>query len=123
MIKSIVIVGIGSFFGGALRYYLSTLIKGCCTHGFPWGTLTVNALGCLIFGMLFALFHKSGATYSPWCLLLTTGVCGGLLCRGKHHTGAGARSVGVLGGELNDTNMNRIKRLKEYRYSYDTISM
>ena len=77
MIKSIVIVGIGSFFGGALRYYLSTLIKGCCTHGFPWGTLTVNALGCLIFGMLFALFHKSGTTYSPWCLLLTTGVCGG----------------------------------------------
>lgn len=77
MIKPIAIVGIGSFFGGVLRFYLSTLIKECCNHGFPWATLTVNALGCLAFGILFALFHKSGATYSPWCLLLTTGVCGG----------------------------------------------
>ena len=39
------IVGIGSFFGGMLRYYLSTIIKGVCHQGFPWGTLAVNLLG------------------------------------------------------------------------------
>lgn len=77
MIKSLFIVGIGSFFGGALRYYLSTLVRNCCSQGFPWGTLTVNLLGCFIFGVLFAVFHKLGTMHSSWCLLLTTGLCGG----------------------------------------------
>ena len=77
MIKSILIVGIGSFIGGALRYTLSTLMKNACGAGFPWGTLTVNLLGCLVFGILFALFGKYSSTSHPWCLLLTTGLCGG----------------------------------------------
>ena len=77
MIKSLFIVGIGSFFGGALRYYISTLMKGCFSQGFPWGTLTVNLFGCFTFGILFALFHRWGTTNSSWCLLLTTGLCGG----------------------------------------------
>ena len=77
MFKSILIVGMGSFLGGALRYYISTLIKGCCSQGFPWSTLTVNLVGCFLFGVLFALFHRMGLSNSSWCLLLTTGVCGG----------------------------------------------
>ena len=77
MMKSLFIVGVGSFFGGALRYWLSTVVKSCCGQGFPWGTLTVNLLGCLTFGVLFALFQRNGAVSSSWCLLLTTGVCGG----------------------------------------------
>ena len=77
MIRSMFVVGVGSFIGGALRYYLSTLIKGCCNGSFPWGTLTVNLVGCLIFGVLFALFQRWDAGHSGWCLLLTTGLCGG----------------------------------------------
>ena len=37
----------------------------------------VNLLGCFVFGVLFALFSKAGSGHSSWCLLLTTGVCGG----------------------------------------------
>lgn len=77
MIRSLFIVGIGSFFGGALRYYISILMRSYCNQGFPWGTLAVNLLGCFVFGVLFAIFHKSGTTHSTWCLLLTTGLCGG----------------------------------------------
>ena len=77
MIKSMLLVGIGSFFGGSLRYFISTMMKNVCGQGFPWGTLTVNLLGCLVFGLLFALFSKYGTTSSPWYLLLTTGICGG----------------------------------------------
>ena len=77
MIKSMLIVGIGSFLGGAFRYYLSMTMKNICGQGFPWGTLAVNLLGCLVFGFLFALFSKYGTTSSPWYLLLTTGICGG----------------------------------------------
>ena len=77
MIKSVLIVGIGSFIGGALRYLISTLFKQFCTQGFPWGTLLVNLMGCFIFGAIFALFSKYSSTSHPWCLLLTIGLCGG----------------------------------------------
>ena len=77
MIKSLLIVGTGSFIGGAMRYLLSTLMKNVCGQGFPWGTLMVNLLGCFLFGMLFAVFGKSSATDNTLYLLLTTGICGG----------------------------------------------
>ena len=77
MIKSLLIVGTGSFIGGAMRYWLSTLMKSVCGQGFPWGTLMVNLLGCFLFGVVFAVFGKSNATDNTWYLLLTTGICGG----------------------------------------------
>lgn len=77
MLKSILLVGIGSFFGGALRYAVSVFMKSLCSQGFPWGTLLVNLVGCFAFGIIFALFGKFSSTSGAWCLLLTTGVCGG----------------------------------------------
>lgn len=75
--KSLLIVGIGSFFGGALRFYLSSLMKTVCNQYFPWGTLLVNLIGCFLFGVVFALFNRVSSPTNTWCLLLTTGVCGG----------------------------------------------
>ena len=77
MLKSMIIVGIGSILGGSLRYVTSTMMKNVCGQDFPWGTLTVNLLGCLVFGLIFALFSKYATTSSPWYLLFTTGICGG----------------------------------------------
>lgn len=77
MLKSVLLVGVGSFFGGALRYAISMFMKSACGNAFPWGTLLVNLVGCFAFGVIFALFGRYGSTNSGWCLLLTTGVCGG----------------------------------------------
>ena len=77
MLKSLLIVGAGSFIGGAMRFLLSTFMKNICAQGFPWGTLLVNLVGCFAFGVIFALFGRYGSTNSGWCLLLTTGFCGG----------------------------------------------
>lgn len=77
MIKSFLIVGIGSFIGGALRFGISTWMKQVCHQGFPWGTLMVNLLGCFVIGILYGLFNRYSTVSSPWCLLLTTGLCGG----------------------------------------------
>ena len=77
MIKSLLIVGIGSFMGGVMRYAISILMKSFCEQGFPWTTLMVNLLGCFIFGAVVALFGKYNLTNSMWCLMLTTGFCGG----------------------------------------------
>ena len=77
MIKSLGMVGLGSFVGGAMRYLISIGMKNVCTHGFPWGTLMANLLGCFLIGIIFALFGRYNATSHAWCLLLTTGFCGG----------------------------------------------
>ena len=77
MLKSILIVGAGSFMGGALRFYISHLMKHISGSAFPWGTLFVNLLGCLFFGIIYGLFCRFSTPSSSWCLLLTTGLCGG----------------------------------------------
>lgn len=58
MIKSILLVGLGSCAGGILRYLVSLALppRG---SGFPTATFIVNIAGCLLIG------------------LLTTGLCGG----------------------------------------------
>lgn len=38
--------------GTLCRYGLSGLVLRILGNAFPWGTLAVNALGCLLFGML-----------------------------------------------------------------------
>ena len=48
MLKSALIVGIGSFAGGMLRFIISYLMKNACSSAFPWGTFIVNLLGCLL---------------------------------------------------------------------------
>ena len=77
LIKSLCLVGLGSFVGGALRYLISTWMKNACSQGFPWATLMVNLVGCFLIGLLFGLFGRYSSTSHPWCLLLTTGLCGG----------------------------------------------
>lgn len=77
MLKPLLIVGAGSFIGGAMRYLLSTLMKNVFGQGFPWGTLSVNLLGCFLFGIVFAIFSKNSSADNTLYLLLTTGVCGG----------------------------------------------
>ena len=77
MIKSLLLVGLGSFCGGTLRYYISTLMKSVCNQGFPWGTLLVNLVGCLLIGVVFGLFGKMETQFNSWCLILTAGFCGG----------------------------------------------
>lgn len=77
MLKSLLFVGVGSFVGGVLRFLVSMSMKKLYGEGFPWGTLIVNLVGCFVFGVIFALFGKYGSVNNGWCLLLTTGVCGG----------------------------------------------
>ena len=60
-----------------MRYVISVVMRDLCKQGFPWGTLAVNLVGCFLIGVVFALFSRFSSTSHPWCLLLTTGLCGG----------------------------------------------
>ena len=76
LLKTILAVGAGSFLGGAGRYLVSLAMKGI-SKGFPWATLTVNLVGCLLIGLLWGVFSKNGTEGSNWALFLTVGFCGG----------------------------------------------
>ena len=76
IIKNIVIVGAGSFIGGAARYLISLAMKGI-GKGFPWATLSANVLGCFLIGLLWGVFSRTSSEGSNLALLLTIGFCGG----------------------------------------------
>ena len=76
LIKTILVVGAGSFFGGVGRYLVSLAMKGL-NKGFPWATLAVNLVGCFLIGLLWGVFSKNGTEGSNWALFMTMGVCGG----------------------------------------------
>ena len=77
MIKEMLIAGAGGFVGTGLRYLIGVLAKQWCSGTFPLGTFIVNALGCLIIGVVYGLSAKSGVLNSNHVLLLATGFCGG----------------------------------------------
>ena len=76
MIQNIFIIGIGSFLGGIFRFLLITLIKNN-PLSLPWGTLSVNIFGCLVIGLLHALFERHHFGSPELRMFLTIGICGG----------------------------------------------
>jgi len=74
----IVLVGVGSFVGGVLRYGLSTWVHRVLDNPwFPYGTLAVNVLGCLVIGFLAGLAETRTAFTSEARLFLFVGILGG----------------------------------------------
>jgi len=78
MTREILIVGGGSFAGGALRYILSVgLSKLGRLWAFPIGIMVINILGCFLIGVLYGYFKSKATTDPVLPLLLMTGVLGG----------------------------------------------
>jgi len=48
-------IAVGGAAGSVLRYWMSTWVYGLLGRTFPYGTLVVNVLGCLLMGMLYVL--------------------------------------------------------------------
>lgn len=74
--KSLLLIGSGSFLGGISRYLLSVFIHTKSATSFPIGTLGVNITGCFIIGLVFGLVQKHNLT-DNWQLFLMTGILGG----------------------------------------------
>lgn len=74
--RIILAIGIGSFMGGIARYLLSQLIQNKFLSTFPFGTLSVNIIGCLLIGVIFGLSERGNVTMI-WRLFLVTGFLGG----------------------------------------------
>ncbi|MEU5399836.1 CrcB family protein [Streptomyces sp. NPDC005963] len=67
------LVALGAAVGAPLRYLTDRAVQARHDAVFPWGTLTVNAMGCLVLGVL-----AGASVTSQTFALLGTGLCGAL---------------------------------------------
>ncbi|MFJ3663211.1 fluoride efflux transporter CrcB [Streptomyces sp. NPDC090119] len=71
------LVIIGGAAGAPLRYLTDRAVQKRHDAVFPWGTFTVNVLGCFILGLLTGAV-TAGAAGTHTQLLIGTGLCGAL---------------------------------------------
>lgn len=73
----ILVIGFGGFLGTVARFGLSGLVHRQFGDSFPYGTLVVNVLGCLVIGILM-YFIEDRPMFGPTArLFLTIGLLGG----------------------------------------------
>jgi fluoride exporter len=75
---NILIVGIGGFIGSILRYLISGYVQYISQSiSFPYGTLSVNIIGCLFIGIISQLIELQIGISAETRLFLMVGVLGG----------------------------------------------
>jgi CrcB protein len=74
---NVLLVGVGGFLGSVARYLVGGLVQERLPGAFPWGTLAVNALGCLLIGCLSELAEARSFLSPGSRALLVVGILGG----------------------------------------------
>ena len=78
VVRDLVLVGSGGFAGAVLRYATSglahTIVRG---DAFPYGTLAVNVIGCLLIGVLAGLVEARSVLGPETRLFIFIGLLGG----------------------------------------------
>lgn len=71
----LIFIAIGGAVGALLRYGLTGFISKNFDGAFPWGTLGVNLLGCLLIGFLWEIFSNA-VTAPNWRAFMLIGLLG-----------------------------------------------
>jgi CrcB protein len=71
------LVGFGGAIGSVFRYYVGQWSLRLMGPHFPWGTLTVNVVGCFVIGLLAEMISHRFDASPELRLLLITGFLGG----------------------------------------------
>ncbi len=74
--KELTLVAVAGAVGTLARYGLSNWVQKVGGEKFPWSTLVVNLLGCLLFGLVFALAEERQLISARLRLVLLTGFMG-----------------------------------------------
>ncbi len=78
MLFRLLFIGVGGFAGSVARYLVSGLVQEASRSvNFPYGTLVVNVLGCLLIGFASHLLESRGFVSESARFFLFTGVLGG----------------------------------------------
>ena len=73
---TILAIAFGGALGSVLRYLMGGIVQRATHAGFPYGTLAVNVLGCLVIGVLVQYFMNTEPP-SEVRGFLVVGFCGG----------------------------------------------
>jgi fluoride exporter len=77
-IQSVIFVALGGALGSVFRYLLGTSIQTASKSiDFPYGTLTVNLIGCFVIGFLSQLAETRGVFTPESRALVFIGILGG----------------------------------------------
>ncbi len=60
--QTILSIALGGALGAVLRFLISRFIGSLNISSFPYGTFTVNMIGCFIIGFLYTVFEKTLAS-------------------------------------------------------------
>jgi CrcB protein len=71
------LVACGGAIGSVIRYYVGQWALRIMGPGFPWGTLTVNVVGCFVIGVFAEMIARRFGASPDLRLLLITGFLGG----------------------------------------------
>ena len=75
MFASVLCVAAGAVLGALARFLVTHFSSQLSHHhGFPYGTLIVNALGCVVVGYI--LTWTADHEHDRWRLFMATGFCG-----------------------------------------------
>jgi fluoride exporter len=73
----VLLAATGGALGSAARYLVNVLAGRLIGMGFPWGTLTVNVVGCFAMGLLIGLGAQRFTITNEARVFLATGILGG----------------------------------------------
>lgn len=76
--RELLAVGLGGFVGALARYVGSAWVYRLTGAAFPWGTLTVNVIGCFALGLLLFAVELHDAFHPETRLFLGMGLLGSL---------------------------------------------
>lgn len=71
------LIFLGGGLGSLLRWLTGLAMLRLFGPHFPFGTLTVNIVGCFVMGLLFRILPVQEQGVDGWRLLLMTGLLGG----------------------------------------------
>lgn len=77
MLKNVILIGLGGFFGSIARYFVSKLNNHLEWLSIPIGTLVVNVTGSYLIGFLIGISEKSPILTVEFRMFLMVGLCGG----------------------------------------------
>lgn len=76
MPHKLLLLAIAGAAGTLARYGLSGLVHNHCGKIFPWGTVAVNLIGCLLFGVVWATLDERWPTSGETRAIVLVGFMG-----------------------------------------------
>ena len=74
--KTVMAIALGGALGAVARHFISHWSVVVVGKGFPWGTLTVNVVGCFALGVMVEVMALVWSPAADWRAFLTVGLLG-----------------------------------------------